>query len=541
MLSGSTLWDPYVSLRMEEKRYYGISYDSYVGLRKNLYLSLTDTVRRERDRICIVDDSGTKITYGAFLELVDSFADYLKYNIGIQKGDHVALLLFSSKEFAVAFLALIKLAAVTLPLPSKFREQEVLSLLEKSDAKVVLCEKQYVGWMQSDRLAGIRILACDSLTNDYGFAPLLDARRCHGSCADCETEPEDAAILMFTSGTTSLSKGVVLTNFNIMSSVETYRRLLHIVPEDRTVIAVPIYHVTGMIALLALFLYAGGTIYLHRFFSARRVLQCIRDERITFLHASPTVYSLLMAERADFPVLPSLRLMLCGSSYMPAEKILAMHAWLPEAEFRIVYGMTETASPATLFPCDTAQSPYITAAGLPVPGTYFRIVDDEGCELPDGIVGEVQICGNVILHEYYKLRTPLISDDGWLSTGDLGYFNQEGYLFLKGRKKDMINRGGEKICSQDVEAELFRLPGVEDAAVVGIPDALYGEVAAAAIQKSPGADLTKQSIQEALRGRLAKYKIPAEILFVEAIPVTPNGKVDKRALRSMFESRFTSG
>ena len=536
MVNGSTLWEAHVSLQMEKKVYYEISYESYTGLQKNLYLALTDSVQRERERVCIVDDSGAGITYGAFLELVDSFADYLQYDAGIRKGDHVALLLHSSKEFAVAFLALVKLAAVTLPLPSKFREQEVLSLLEKSDAKVILCEKQYAGWMRPERLAGTRVLLCDSQKGGYGFAPLLAAQHLFGPPAVCETEPEDPAILMFTSGTTSLSKGVVLTYFNVMSSVETYRRLLHITPEDRTVIAVPIYHVTGMIALLALFLYTGGTVYLHRVFSARRVLQCIRDERITFMHASPTVYSLLMVEKEEFPALPSLRLVLCGSSYMPSEKILAMHAWLPNAEFRTVYGMTETASPATLFPCDTALSPYITAAGLPVPGTCFRIVDDDGHELPDGAVGEVQIRGNVILHEYYRLKTPLLSDDGWLSTGDLGYFNGEGYLFLKGRKKDMINRGGEKICSRDVEAELFRLPGVVDAAVIGIPDALYGEVAAAVIQKSPGAKLTQQSIQEALRDRLAKYKIPARILFAPAIPVTPNGKVDKRMLWCMFEA-----
>lgn len=141
--------------------------------------------------------------------------------------------------------------------------------------------------------------------------------------------------------------------------------------------------------------------------------------------------------------------------------------------------------------------------------------------------------GSVVLREYYRLQTPELSEDGWLFTGDMGYFNEEGYLFLVDRKKDMINRGGEKICSYDVEHELYKLPGVEDAAVVGIPDSVYGESAAAVVWRGEPA-LTEMEIKERLLEKMARYKVPVRILSVRRLPVTPNGKIDKKEIKSWF-------
>lgn len=535
MFYGNELWNSIIPLNMEQRQYGNLTYDTYVNLPDSLYNALLDTAQRTPDKTFLVDDDGTEVSFAEFQRMVDVFAEYLRLEAGVSKGKHVALMLFSSREFCVAYLALIKLGAVTLPLPSKFRQQEVLSLLDKSDSDVIICDKQFESWMASMKERGVRVLVSDGALNQYGYAHLLKDFRIPGEPVACQARPEDPAILMFTSGTTSLSKGVVLTNFNVMHAVVTYQKTLDITSKDSTIIAVPIYHVTGLIALLSLFLHVGGTVYLHRFFDAERVLQCIRDNKVTFTHASPTFFSLLMQHKDQFPELPSLRAVACGSSYMPKGKILEMHRWLPNTSFHIAYGLTETSSPATVFPCDAAQSEHIGSSGLPVPGTVFRIVDDNGSELLPGQVGEVQIKGSVILREYYKMQTPALTEDGWLSTGDLGYFAPDGYLFLVDRKKDMINRGGEKICSYDVENELYMMPGVEEAAVVGIPDPLYGEVSAAVIKCRPGVVLTQEEIQDKLRGRLARYKIPVKILFVDDMPITPNGKINKREIRKMFE------
>jgi len=528
MYDGKQLWASRIPLQMERREVGGRVFDTYVDLPENLYVAMLKSVDVYPDKAAIVDDDGTKITYHRLLEMVDCLAYRLRTEMDVKKGDHVALMLYSGAAFCVSFLAALKLGAVTLPLPSKFRQDEVMALLKKSDAKLIICNKDFAGWMEPLAEKGVKLFVTGHLASELETGQESDGTAYRGADA------KDPAILMYTSGTTSLSKGVVLSNFNVMHAVETYRLLLGITPEDRTVIGVPIYHVTGMIALLSLFLYAGGTTYLHKRFDAKRILQCVVDDSITFMHGSPSAFSLLLKEKDAYPALPSLRMVACGSSYMPKEKILAFHQWLPETEFRTVYGMTETSSPATVFPCAITESVYIASCGIPIPGLTFRIVNESGEELPAQQVGEVQMKGSVVLREYYHMRTPELSEDGWLSTGDMGYFNEEGYLFLVDRKKDMINRGGEKICSYDVEHALYKLPGIEDAAVVGIPDDIYGEAAAAAVVWRGEPALTEAEIKKRLLEKMARYKVPVRILSVERLPFTPNGKIDKKEIKSWF-------
>lgn len=531
MYDGKQLWAPLIPLQMERRKICGRDCDAYIGLPANLYEALRKSTENDPDQAAVVDDDDMEITYRQLLDMVDRFAYRLRTEWGVQRGDHIALMLYSGGVFCISFLAAVKLGAVTLPLPSKFRRDEVLALLRKSDAKLIICDEDFADWMKPLTKDGARLIVTGHLAGkmETGSMPDDPARR--------GADAEAPVILMYTSGTTSLSKGVVLSNFNVMHAVETYRLLLGITPEDRTVIGVPIYHVTGMIALLSLFLFTGGTTYLHKRFDAKRILQCVKDHSVTFMHGSPSAFSMLLKEKEAYPVLPSLRMVACGSSYMPKEKIAAFHEWLPHTDFRTVYGMTETSSPATIFPYNAHESVYISSCGMPVPGLTFRILDESGIELPPQQVGEVQMRGSVILREYYRLRTPELSDEGWLSTGDMGYFNEEGYLFLVDRKKDMINRGGEKICSYDVEYELYKLPGIEDAAVVGIPDDVYGESAAAVVVWRGEPALTEAEIKKRLLEKMARYKVPVRILFVRRLPVTPNGKIDKKEIRSWFSRK----
>ncbi len=533
MYNGTQLWGQRVPLQMERFEGDGRVYDAYTGIPSNLYAALRKSAAAYPDKTAIVDDDGTKISYRRFFALTDRFAGYLQIGLSVKKGDHVALMLYSGAAFCISFLAVVKLGAVALPLPSKFRKGEVLALLEKSDPALIICDEDFAQWM-----APFAARSCKLVRAGHLAASLEKIGEAEEDLAAQGGGPLDPVILMYTSGTTSLSKGVLLSNFNVMHAVETYRLLLNVTPEDRTVIGVPIYHVTGLIALLSLFLYAGGTTYLHKRFDAKRILQCVRREKITFMHASPTAYTLLLKERGAYPALPSLRMLACGSSYMPPEKILAIHEWLPDVDFRTVYGMTETSSPATVFPVSTAESDYICSCGLPVPGLIVRITGEDGAEVPDGEVGEVQMKGSVILREYYHLQTPELTGDGWLSTGDMGYFNDQGYLFLSDRKKDMINRGGEKICSYDVEYELYRVPGIEEAAVVGVSDYVYGEVPAAAVVWRQGAlALSEEELRVRLLEKMARYKVPVRILSAERLPVTPNGKIDKKQIRGWFSQK----
>lgn len=531
MIDGNILWDKTITQDMIQKQLSNSSaVCTFPDLPDNLYEALKKTASVYPDKTALVDNSGVGYTFRQLEELCTELAAYLYRKKDVQAGSHVGLMMYNCVEFCVSFLALSRLGAVTVPLPSKFKEGEVLSLAERADVELVICHEQYEKWFSSSYNPD-KILVAENVPERYGFDRLF--HDWEGNTADIDALkniesgcPDTPAIIMFTSGTTSKSKGVLLRNYNIMHAVESYRRTLSITKDDVSVIATPIYHITGLVALLGLFLYAGGLLYLHHFFDAGRVLKEAKENGYTFIHASPTVFSLLIQTGENTPPIPKLRSFACGSSNMPKNKLLRLHKWLPDSQFHTVYGLTETSSPATVFPDDAASSPYIGSSGLPIPGTQFKIVNDDKNELSFGEVGEIAVRGSVVLDSYYKQKAGSL-EDGWLYTGDLGYFNEESYLFVVDRKKNMINRGGEKIWCFDVENELTAMDGIEDAAVVGIPDELYGEVAAAVVQLKQGSTLTPAGIQAYLKGRMAKYKVPVRIKILERVPQTVNGKTDK--------------
>lgn len=539
MIDGNLLWDKSLTHDLIQTQFQeGTVINTFPGLPDNLYMALKRTASSYPGKTALVDNYGREYSYLDFQQRCEELAAFLYYRKGIHKGSHVGLMMYNCVEFCVSFLALCRLGAVTVPLPSKFKEREVMPLAQRADVELVICDEQYEQWFlkyyQPDR-----VLTVSKIEQQYGFEDLLrewdlDPKENITRFRDVETGgPGDPAIIMFTSGTTSRSKGVLLRNYNIMHAVEAYRRTLGITKEDVSVIATPIYHITGLVALLGLFLYTGGQLYLHKLFDAGRVIREAREKSFTFIHASPTVFNLLIQEGENTPPIPSLRSFACGSSNMNKSKLRQLHKWLPDSKFHTVYGLTETSSPATVFPDDAASSVNIGSSGIPIPGTQFKIIDEEGQELPPGEVGEIAVKGSVVLDSYYKQESESLKD-GWLYTGDLGYFTKESYLFVVDRKKNMINRGGEKIWCFDVENELTAMEGIQDAAVVGIPDELYGEVAAAVVQLRPGSEITTEMIQEYLRGRIAKYKIPVKIKLVDHVPQTVNGKTDKNAIKDIL-------
>lgn len=531
MINGTTLWNRSYTSDMIEKTFSGKTYLTYPNLPANLYDALSLSAARHPDKTAVVDDSGATYTYTELRDMADHFSSYLYYISDIKPGTKTGIMMFNSVEFCVTFLALTKLGAVVIPLPSKYSRNEVLSLTAKADLQYILCDEKFYDWFVPLETSGVHLMKPGRSQDGFGFSHLCAS---YLSPVPSLGREEDDALIMFTSGTTSQSKGVIIKNYSIMHAIVSYQRIFQITDRDTTLIPIPIYLVTGLVALLGLTLYAGGTVYLHKFFDAKRVLRDVNDKEITFLHAAPAVFSLLLREKDSFPSLPSLRLLACGSSNMSKEKLTEIHHWLPCAVFHTVYGLTETCSPATIFPGDASTSSYIGSSGLPIPGTCFCILDDSGSQMQTGQVGEIAVRGTVLLDRYYQKGTGELDGDGWLRTGDLGYFNGEGYLFIVDRKKDMINRGGEKIWSFDVENELYRLDGIDEAAVVGIPHDIYGEVPVAAVKLSPESILTEQQIQDLLKCRIAKYMIPSRILFLNELPLTPNNKVNKSAIRKLF-------
>ena len=510
---------------------------TYPDLPKNIYSSFRATAERHMEKVAVVDDEGRQYSYKKMMEMTDDFSSWLIHEFGVTRRKHVALMLYNSIEFCTTFLSLNRIGAVVVPLPTKFKMEEVHALVEKSDVEFIIFDEKFEDYFEKYQ-QNLNICVVPDGKEKYGLETFTSTKDL-SAIEEIEEKATDVdlALMLFTSGTTSMSKGVTIRNYNIMHAVESYHKVLGITEEDKAIIPVPIYLVTGLVAVFGLMIHIGGTVCLNRFFDAKRVLEDINKYGITFFHASPTVFTLILKERKHYPELPMLRMFACGSCNMPPEKIKMLHEWLPKSEFRTIYGLTETTSPGTVFPTDASSSPYIGSSGIPIPGSAYKIVDEEGNEVKDGEQGEILVKGSNITENYYKSKRVALEDE-WLHTGDIGWFNTEGYLYIADRKKDMINRGGEKICSYDVENKLLEMNGVEDAAVVGIPDELYGEVPAALIKLKKGTVIEEAEIKAFLKSQMASYKVPQKILFTENIPLTENMKINKRKVRKMFSEQL---
>lgn len=528
MLNGTDLWPREITGEMVLRQTPSGQVQTYADTPAGFHPSLVASAHRDPRRTCLVDDGGRPWTFGEVLGRVDDLIDALQTGAGIVSGDRVALLLESSVEFCTAVYAINALGAVVVPVPTKFRESEIVALLARSRARLAIVESRFG---DVARHSGVATVVCVDDALDYRLGRFAPWGSGHPHAPRSEMSRD--AVLMYTSGTTSQSKGALLTNLNVGHAVESYRRILGVTAADRCLLPVPIYHVTGLVAVMALMVHTGGTLVLHRRFDARRVLTSIREERITFLHASPTVFTLLLRQRADFPSLPTWRLAACGSAHMPVARIDELRAWLPGLSFRPVYGLTESSSPAFVMPGWADPHAHAGSSGLPVPGMQAKVVDEGGREVGPSEVGRILLRGANILDCYDGLPDSL--HDGWLDTGDLGHLDGEGYLHVVDRVKDMINRGGEKVWCIDVEEELRRIPGITDAAVVGVRDDLYGEVPVALVVSDPSLTLTDEDVHVALARRLPRYQVPVRLRWTDHLPLTANLKVDKRAIRALFE------
>ncbi|WP_455137765.1 class I adenylate-forming enzyme family protein [Thermophilibacter sp.] len=526
MIRGCSCWNRALQRDMVTRSFGGREVTTFRDLPQSLYHALAATAARTPDATAIVDDWGRPTSFSALLAHTDELAAHLA-GLGVGRGDHVGLLMHADLEFAVALFAIAKIGAVCVPVPTKYREPEVASLMRAADLGALVTGEEFSAWEASFPVPAERVVWSRGVERGYGFAGLA------GAPVEACGAPEDPVIMMFTSGTTSAAKGVVLRNYNVCHAAMTYARLMGTTPDDRCLIPIPIYHVTGLIALLVQFVLVGATTYLHRLFDARRVLACVRDDEITYLHGSPTAFAELLPLREEFCELPSVRVMLSGSSYEPLPAMRAFHDWMPTATFQVVYGMTETASPALLFPLDSPTSVFAGATGKPVPGVDVKIVDESGAEVACGEVGELMVRGACVTEGYYGRVAAGPDAEGWLATGDMARANAEGMVWVVDRKKDMINRGGEKVWCSALEEIVCELPFVSACCVTGIPDELYGEVPVAAVVSAPGFSPTERELQQALAGRIAHFKIPVHVVFVDAIPQTRGEKPDRAAVRAL--------
>ena len=513
----------------------GITQKAYRNRPSSLVETFESSVERFPNQAALVHEA-ERVTYAELNEKVNQAAYALKHVYGIQKGDTVALLLMNGIPFAISVYAILKIGAIAVPLNTKLKSTELLGMLKDANVKTVISNEEW--WPQieaiKDKLSineffitsanpPAGTVSFDSLFND-GF----------GQTVNEDIFEQDPAFIMYTSGTTGKPKGALITHRNMIHTCLNYTYCYRLTNFDSTLIAVPVFHITGLAAQLMTFIYLGGKIVLMSKFQPNQFLSLLEKEKVSHVIASPTVYTMTLMER-DYKNynLSNWRVCAFGGAPMPVDTLIELKRWVPSLEFHNTYGLTETTSPATIMP-DEHQHRKIHSVGVPTPVTEVKVVDpDTRQELGTNEIGELMFKGPMVIEKYWnnEKATEESIVNGWLATGDLALIDEEGFITIMDRIKDMINRGGEKIYSVEVEDALYSHPSILEAAIVGVPDKQYGEVVKACIVVKPNETLTEEEVKNWISKRLAKYKVPAYVEFLEQLPRNPNGKVMKNLLR----------
>ena len=505
----------------------------------NLAMLLETSARRNPAKVAVILDS-IQLRYAELLGAVNKIANGLRQQ-GVRPGDKVAIMLPNTPHFVACYYAILKLGAVVVPLNVLFKQHEIHYHLDDSDAVALIAWEGFLG----EAAAGFRLAgSCERLlvAQAPGSTTELpeDALPLTALMADTAptfdmhpTMPDDTAVILYTSGTTGRPKGAELTHFNMFFNAYIgAEKVLQAQPDEIALCVLPLFHSFGQTCVMNALLYTGGTITMLPRFEPLKALEVMQRDRVTLFEGVPTMYFMMLNHpEADKFDLSSLRRCSSGGSAMPVE---VMQAFNQKYNVTILegYGLSETSPVASFNHLDRPAKP--GSIGTPIWGVEMRCVDGEGREAPNGELGEIQIRGHNVMKGYYKrpdATAEAISPEGWFSTGDVAYRDDDGFFFIKDRVKDMIIRGGFNVYPREIEEVLYAHPTIAEAAVIGVPDQLHGEEIRAVVALKPGQQADEEEIIAYCKERLAAYKYPRSVEFRSALPKTATGKILKRELR----------
>ena len=483
------------------------------------------------EKTALIHGAGERVTYRQLADGTDRVSSLL-WHRGIRKGDRVAFLGENSPEFLQVLFGATQLGAVFVPINTRLAPPETAHVLQDSGARLLIHDPVFAEQV-SGVIGGIAHVIPTGEGDDAapGLSHLL--RNTGGGHTDVEVTLDDPAVILYTSGTTGRAKGAVLSHQNLTWVAVNCLVDYDVVSTDVALMISPLFHAAslGMGALPIVL--KGATIVLEKGFDPRRALSLIEQHGVTMLSGVPTTYQLL-ADHPDWASadLRTLEKLTCGGSAVPTRILNAYEE--RGLSFSQGYGMTETSPGATsLSPAMTREKQ--GSVGVPHFFTDVRITDDAGSMVPRGTVGQIEIIGPNVFPGYLNLpdeTASAFSPDGWFRSGDMGYLDADGYLFISDRLKDMIISGGENIYPAEIENLLNDIDGVTGAAVVGIPDDQWGEVPWAVLTVAPWTSITTETVRAQLDGAIARYKIPKNVVIVDDLPRTASGKVRKADLRA---------
>ncbi|UCD57964.1 MAG: long-chain fatty acid--CoA ligase [Candidatus Hydrogenedentota bacterium] len=480
-----------------------------------------------------------EVSYSQMDEIANRVANGL-IELGVEKGDKVCLLMTNCAEYIYCFFGIAKAGSVATPINSLLKAEEIAYIVNNSDARLLIAQSKFEEVLnkvlpQCPRLE--KILIADVDETSKGRVSLGKLLKAQPSPPPASVEPDDVAGIIYTSGTTGYPKGVELTHKNYLVNSEQISKAVQMSDADRFLCILPLFHVNAQVVTTLSPMYAGASMILLEGFSPKTFLPALVEYRATAFSGVPTVYAILNsladAEKYDFS---PLRFCICGAAPMPVEVFNTFEkkykAFILEG-----YGLSEGTCASSINPLGGSRK--IGSIGIPLKGQEIRIFDDSDAEVSSGQVGEIVVRGENVMKGYYKNpeATAETLKNGWLHTGDLGYVDEDGYFYIVGRKKEMIIRGGENIYPKEAEEVLYRHPGVLEAAVVGVPDDIWGEEVMAFIIPNGDTELTAEEVVAYCKEHLADFKCPRKVEFAKAFPKTATGKIQKNKIVEEYLKR----
>lgn len=449
----------------------------------------------------------------------------------VERGDRVALFLPNGPEFVAAYYAAMHCGAIAVSLNVMLKHDEVKFIIDDCEAKVLVTSSALLDQVpQSGALAALKKILCvDKSTRADAFAlDQFSALEC-ASTESAEMGHGDGAAILYTSGTTGKPKGALLSHGNVISNIRAVRRHTQMSSDDRLICYLPMFHCFGQNFIMNAGLDAGASLIIHERFQPEEILASLNVNRVTMFFGVPPVYQKLLTMPETEAAFSHVRYCFTAAAPMPVRIAQQWQQQIGQVVYE-GYGLTETAPFASYNHASLYRE---GSVGTPIENVEIKIADARGNALPPGETGEIAIKGPNVMLGYFRRPkdTEAAIRDGWFFTGDIGREDEDGYIYLVDRAKDMINVAGYKVWPREVEDTLMQHPSIADVAVIGITDEESGEAVKAFVVAKPGAAISEQEIIEFARTRMAAYKAPRAVEMIDALPRNPAGKVLKRELR----------
>jgi len=512
----------------------------------------------------VYHERGLRYSYREFNQVCRQVAKGLM-KLGIGKGENVAIWAYNVPEWVILQFATAKIGAILVTVNTAYKSAELEYILDQSDSSTLFMVKSF---KDTDYVATLNAVVPELATAKPGtlstpklpflknvvfigdetpggmlnFAQIVEMGKevsdAELAAVEATLDRHDTINMQYTSGTTGFPKGVMLTHHNLVNNGFAIGECMKFTEKDRLCIPVPFFHCFGCVLGVMASVTHGSTMVPVEVFDPLKVLQTIEKERCTAVHGVPTMF-IAELEHPEFSRfdLTSMRTGIMAGSVCPIEVMKRAVNDMHVTEITSVYGQTESSPGITQTRTEDSIELRVATVGRALPGAEVKIVDIEtGATLPPGKQGELCARGYMVMKGYYKMpeeTAKVIDADGWLHTGDLAVMDENGYCKITGRIKQMIIRGGENIYPREIEEFLYTHPKISDVQIYGVPDRKYGEQVMAAVILKKGVEMAEQEVKDFCKGRIANYKIPRYVKFVDSYPMTASGKIQKFKLREM--------